>query len=919
MKFPILSLACITLLSLQFHAQVNATAASDLEHLELSPSLVYSDSVATDSLAIVRAWVGNAQAIRRLGDFAKADSLLIMAREFASRTDDFMVNFMAYTESGQFYNAVREPELARHYYYKVLDLIGDDLDGLARTNYNISFTYSAYYDYANASNYLNKSIEYRYEMDRDTPLWKANMGFSYLALGRLLFNSNRFDEAIDATENALTYMSSTEERPLFLFEMNSVVGELYARLGNYTGALSFFLEAEHYAEILGMPYRTIVSNQSLGLVYSLLGNPDKAMKHYLQAREVMREDVDVDVAIKSRTYERITNLLLNEGRLGELPVFFTEWEELIQEEPETGAIRAFTSNKAYFNYLLGNHELAESLFAEVLENHSGIMSTRANPEFHWRRALNMAMIDLDRGFEMAEEAISITDEYRRYLTITGDSRAEVFRSLNTYYSQLSFLYLSEGRVDDAFRVAESSGSRAFAEDMMISSDLGKRLEEQGRKEEFDQLRNRLIQLENRLIGAADEEEIQQITREIRDLSLTSEAIVSGLYANDESLKSFFVPHIVSLAEARESLSEGEAGLRMMVHETGVSAILFSSSETITWGLNIPGEELRDMVNDLRDGIMERKPLAEVNRSLDAMGHFLFSEEAREMLLTKERLTISPDGILSYVPFESLRLWEGTYMVENLVVSQTPSFTVREILRNRERPARTERRALAMTNPVFEEMDAAPAPEKMTWVERSHENLRPLPFSGMEGDWMKSYFPGEVDLLSGEMATESYIAGADLGKYSLLHFATHGIVDDVNPRLSRIVLSAPGPAEQQFDGQLSVSEIYELDLSSDLVVLSACNTGLGRLIDGEGILGFQRAFLQAGSGSVAVTLWSVEDRSTAMLMRSFYQNLNRLDSASRAENKQLDYAAALRKARLEMINRPGFNHPNQWAAFILTGI
>lgn len=919
MKFPFLiPLLCAGIIALfQLHMGVyaNSPYSSVPEYLlpEKGYHIAAQDSAEVDSLQIARDWVGFSQVYRRQGNIAAADSFLTMAREFASKSDQFRLNFMVTVESGQFYNSQRQPELARYYYNKAVDLVGDDVSYLAILMYNISFTYSNYYDFAKAQEYLQKSIDYRYQIDRSEPLWQANTGFTYLALGRMLFRNYRFDEAIEAFQKAYAYMLPVEERPLYLFEMNSVIGEFNVRHGNYAAALSFFLEAEQNAELLDLPTRKIISNQSLGLIYSLLGEEEKAYEYYLRARE--QNAWATSIVSISRTYQRLLTLLLNKRKLDDVPVYMAEWGDYLEERPEPGSMKSYLELSAYYHSLIGQYEQAEGLFAEVDQNYSSFVNRIALPEFKWRRALNMVMIDKERGFEMAEEAIEKTDEYRRYVTITGDNRAEVFRSLNPYFALLSSYYLNEGRVDDAFRVAESAGFRAFAEDIMISSDLRVRLKETGREEEFEHIRNEIVKLENRLIASSDEEESLQINRDLRNLSLESEAIVSSLYMGDETLKSFFVPDIISLNSVRSALGENEAGLRMMVNEYGVSAILFTGNETITWSVDITQGDLRNRINNLRDGITENRPLEQVNSSLEEMGRLLFTEDARNLLLTVDRLILSPDGILSYIPFEALRLWDDRYMVEQLIVSQTPSFTVREIILERERPKRESHRALAMANPVFEQSDAPQlTAEPVIAVTRS-ENFRPLPFSGLEGDWLKSYFPGEVNLLSGEHASESYFSNSDLNQYSLIHFATHGIMEDTNPRLSRIVLSAPGPDETEIDGLLTVSEIYQLDLSPDLVVLSACNTGLGRLIDGEGILGFQRAFLQAGSASVAVTLWSVEDRSTAMLMRSFYQNLNRLNS----EGEGMDYAKALRQARLEMISRPGFNHPYQWASFILTGI
>ena len=138
----------------------------------------------------------------------------------------------------------------------------------------------------------------------------------------------------------------------------------------------------------------------------------------------------------------------------------------------------------------------------------------------------------------------------------------------------------------------------------------------------------------------------------------------------------------------------------------------------------------------------------------------------------------------------------------------------------------------------------------------------------------------------------------------IHFATHGLVNEIRPELSALALTPEG---QEDDGFLRVSEIFNLELTSDLVVLSACETGLGKQVIGEGVLGLTRAFLYAGTKSVVVSLWLVLETGRPALMKSFYRHLD--DSGSKVE--------ALRASKLDMI-RGGQANPSYWAPFILAG-
>jgi CHAT domain-containing protein len=159
----------------------------------------------------------------------------------------------------------------------------------------------------------------------------------------------------------------------------------------------------------------------------------------------------------------------------------------------------------------------------------------------------------------------------------------------------------------------------------------------------------------------------------------------------------------------------------------------------------------------------------------------------------------------------------------------------------------------------------------------------------------------------DQADEKKVKEGTLKDFNYIHFATHGIVDETNPELSRIYLKTSGTSE---DGNLYAGEIYNLELNADLVTLSACQTGLGKISKGEGVIGLSRALVYAGSKNIIVSFWSVADRSTENLMKIFYQHL--LDRSDE------DFGAALRAAKLSLINNEQYASPHYWAPFILIG-
>lgn len=192
---------------------------------------------------------------------------------------------------------------------------------------------------------------------------------------------------------------------------------------------------------------------------------------------------------------------------------------------------------------------------------------------------------------------------------------------------------------------------------------------------------------------------------------------------------------------------------------------------------------------------------------------------------------------------------------------------------------------------------------------SRDNLNALPGTEQEVNTIQNLFGSKniaTEVLLQGKANETAIKSDKLKSHTLIHLATHGIVDENNPELSRIFLQTDSEAE---DGNLFSGEIYNLHLNADLVTLSACQTGLGKISKGEGVIGLSRALVYAGAKNIMVSFWSVADESTAVLMTDFYKLL--------LEKPAINYSENLRAAKLNMINSK-FASPYYWAPFILIG-
>jgi CHAT domain-containing protein/predicted negative regulator of RcsB-dependent stress response len=339
----------------------------------------------------------------------------------------------------------------------------------------------------------------------------------------------------------------------------------------------------------------------------------------------------------------------------------------------------------------------------------------------------------------------------------------------------------------------------------------------------------------------------------------------------------------------------------------------------------------------------------------ALAHELYHEllePAAEQLRGAAHLVVVPDGPLAYLPFEALLTREpagggadsGTaastasagsvadlaelpYLFLEHEIAYVPSATALVRLQQERvhHPplARAGAQTLVLANPVYAGVLAGVPAEGTTVATANSESddsgergralreyrFTSLPYTARESAAIERLLgSSNVVRVEGKDAREEYVKAADLTRFARIHFATHAMVDDEVPQLSAVVLAQDDDPTE--DGFLTMREIYDLKLDADLVVLSACSTAEGRSYRGEGVIGLARAFLAAGAASVLVTLWPVNDVSTAAFMESFYAALH----AGRSSEQ------ALRQARLDLLrsDRPAWRLPMHWAPFALVG-
>ncbi|RMH21779.1 MAG: CHAT domain-containing protein [Acidobacteria bacterium] len=302
----------------------------------------------------------------------------------------------------------------------------------------------------------------------------------------------------------------------------------------------------------------------------------------------------------------------------------------------------------------------------------------------------------------------------------------------------------------------------------------------------------------------------------------------------------------------------------------------------------------------------------------ALSRMLLGPVAGE--LAGRRLVVVADGALHYLPFAALpEPAGGAPLLAGHEVVHLPSAAALAVMRRQLAGRRPAPKWLAVVaDPVFDRRDPRLATEEAAQpargsVDRSGEppalSFDRLPASRREAERIAALLPpGQVLQLFDFDARRQNLLRPGLGQYRILHFATHGFFDARHPELSGLVLSLVDEHGAAQDGLLRLRDVYELELGADLVVLSGCQTALGREIRGEGLVGLTRGFMYAGVPRVVASLWRVGDRATAELMERFYRGLV----------AGLRPAAALRAAQLEIRARPRWADPYHWAAFVLEG-
>jgi CHAT domain-containing protein len=363
---------------------------------------------------------------------------------------------------------------------------------------------------------------------------------------------------------------------------------------------------------------------------------------------------------------------------------------------------------------------------------------------------------------------------------------------------------------------------------------------------------------------------------------------------------------VAVADFQRSLHSDEIVLEYVLDEPFSFCLRITPSDNDVITLSAGRKRIEGLVDEYLDAARSRN--SETSSSQE-----LFSVLLKPVLIGKgsrNRLIVVPDGKLHLLPFDGLTDTKGKYVLESRVVTYAPSATVLDLLR-KARPTDPAKMSflgiggVSYSDSRIAATDRGPASADFFGID-------PVAFSNLPGSRQEvtsiaSMVPGPSKVLVGATATEASFKMQSLADYRVIHLAVHGVASVQFPDRAALVLGN-GSASGE-DGLLQAREIRDLDLRADLVVLSACETGSGKLLGEEGIASLERAFLLAGAKSVIASLWTADDTYTIALMNRLYRHL--VDGS--------DKGTALQQAKLDLLKEFGEQAlPIYWAGFTLVG-
>ena len=737
-------------------------------------------------------------------------------------------------------------------------------------------------NYAKAVDYYAQSLLIAKEMGdpKEEQMALFQMGFGYYWL-------NDYAKAIEYYEQSLAIARQMNARPE---EANILLqlGEVYYYIGDHLKAIEYYEQSLALSRPIGERTWEGIALNSLGNAYKNLENYTKATEYYQQALIIARE-----IGNRNNEGNALSGLgaiYFNQGNYAQA-VEYHEQSLAVSKNINNRYNVAVSLNNVGRAYLyLGNITKAIDYYKQ------GLAISQASDELYGQgnSLYNLGVAYFKSG-NLAEAenslraAMKAVESIREKLGNKDEFKVSLFERQVSIYRALETVLIAQNKTQEALEIAERGRARAFVE--LLASRLASEQPNQP------------------TITPPTIEQIKQIAK-----AQNATLVEYSISYDEVPTQGKLLPSNLYIWVIKPT---GEIAFRSVDLKTALRKLNLSSLKDLVTSSrqSICGNSCRSLIAEHRNEVAQGKPLQAL--------HQILIEPITDLLPTNpnDHVIFIPKEYLYLVPFPALQDASGKYLVEKHTLLTAPSIQVLDLTQQQRQRIGTRQGTSPQGNEVLV-LGNPTMPSVPPKVGEKPQALPPLPGAEQEAIAVANLL--KTQALTGKQGTKSAVV-ARMPSARIIHLATHGILDDVRGLGSAIALApsegrfalAPdgtprdssrtkeGMAGEGVDGLLTAEEILTLQLNAELVVLSACDTGRGR-ITGDGVIGLSRSLISAGVPSVIVSIWAVPDAPTASLMTNFYQNLQ----------KSPDKAQALRQAMLETMKQNP--NPRNWAAFTLIG-
>ena len=780
----------------------------------------------------------------------------------------------------------------------------------ARTLNNIGMIKRFYGDTAGALDYVERSQRLAEEAGDKKVLSNALNN-----LGVLHRDQGNYSRALEYFEKSLALSEALGDKANISLTLNNI-GTIQGTQGNQAQALEYFQRALKLGQ--AADDKSMIANavNNIGLTYHRHREYPRALEFYQQSlalREQLKDQRGAALTLNN------IGLLHREQGDNKRALEYYQQSLAIREKLDDQAGMVYVLNHiGYLHFLEGDYAQALEISKRTIDS-----STRlVNPELLWRsyELAGRAHTSL-KQFDEAEKDLTNsinTIEQLRYRVGGGELvRQRFFEDKVLPYMAMVELAFSRNRPVDALTYGELAKARTLLDVLRngrIPINKAMSVEEQEKERTANA---ELVALNAQLYDERQRPKpnlarIAELEPRREQARMAYETFLNSLYVKHPELKvqrGEAMP--ITAAEAAALMPDPSTAIaEFVVAEDKSYLIVLTADQKNTasplkislYSLKITSNQLSERVNEFRRMLAER----DLNYQDSARQLYdLLLKPAEEELRGKKTLCLVPDQSLWELPFQALQPRTGVHLIEDYTLFYAPSLSVlREVMKQRS-PATRPKTLLAFGNPQLNAGEVAT-------LRGGDPDMKfgPLPEAEQEVKTLaRLYGPAKSHIFIGSEAREGVVK-TEAPKYEVLHFATHGLLDNRNPMFSFLTLAhtAGDPNE---DGLLEARELINMDLHAKLAVLSSCQTARGWVGAGEGVIGMSWALFVAGVPTTVASQWKVDSASTTNLMIDFHR---RLTTRSAKESK----AESLRQAELGLLRSERYRHPFYWAGFVMIG-